>query len=568
MAQTKVPTETERVHQLQKHFSYLEKERSNWSSGIWQDIADYVCPIREDLQGTDQAGKIQGIKAYDGTAIYAVNLAADGTHGYMINPATEWLDLRLPRRLRQFEKEPSVRQFIEDKKHVLYYAYQNSNFYSEMRTFLRDGFSIGTASLYPERDIVSGKLAFNCLHPREGYIAEDKFGNVDTFFRKVKLTARQAEQEFGIDKLSEPIKNSFKNNPYQTYTFLNAVFPRTDFNARKLSSINKKYASIWCEFSGNKILKESGYDIFPYMVWRYSKSGGEVYGRSPAAFALPEIKSLNAIAKDLLGAAQMAVFPPLNVPSEMKGKVRLSPFGLNYMGSDFNRKISPILTGSNFPVGREWMEAKQDIIEKHFDVDLFLMFQRAQKEMTAREIIERMGEKASVLSARTGDLVNVLDSINDYVIYLETEAGNMPPLPDILMDYGSPKLDYVYMGPLAQAQKRLFETQGIRIGMETAMPIFQVQPETMDEINWGETVTQLLISNGFPQTAFNTPDAKMAIRQARQQAQMEDKQKVDADLSADTMKKLAQAMKNAGGTAGVKEIMAMLAGADGGAEGV
>jgi len=178
-----------------------------------------------------------------------------------------------------------------------------------------------------------------------------------------------------------------------------------------------------------------------------------------------------------------------------------------------------------------------------------------------------MGEKASVLSASIGDLTVVLDKIIDYVFYLETEAGRIPPLPDILMQYGGSNIDIVYMGPLAQAQKRLFETQGIRLGMELAIPLITAFPESADLINADETLKELLVSNGFPQTAFNSPEAIMAIRQARQQSQIADKQKVDADISADTIKKLAQALKNAGGTAGIQEIMAMLAGAGAGAEG-
>lgn len=537
-------SEIDRIQQLQKHFSYLEKDRSVWDRGLWQEIADYVCPIREDLQTTDQKGKIQGTKTYDGTAVYAVNLAADGTHGYMINPATQWFTLQLPRNLRQIENDASVRRWVDDLQSIIFSAFQDSNFYSEMRTFLRDGFSIGTASLDIEEDLVTNKLCFTTLHPREGYIAEDRFGNVDTFYRKVKLTARQAVQKFGMENLSDPVKNAVKSNPFETFTFLHALFPRDDFDMRKLVATNKRFASIWIEFDGKKILRESGNNVFPRMVWRYFKSGNEVYGRSPAASALPEIKSLNAIAKDLLGAAQMAVFPALNVPSEMKGKVRLTPYGLNYIGSDYNRRITPVTTGMNFPVGEKWADKKEAIIEKHFHVDFFLMLQRAEREMTAREIVERMGEKASVLSASIGDLSVVLDKIIDYVFYLETEAGRIPPPPDILMQYGGSNLDIVYMGPLAQAQKRLFETQGIRLGLELAMPILQAFPETADQINFDSVLKALLISNGFPISSLNTPEIIESIRTARQQSQTEDKQKIDADLSAETLKKLSQARKN------------------------
>lgn len=548
------------VQEIKKRFKYLEQKRSYFDTGIWQDIADYVIPIREDLKGNQQPGRIIATKIYDGTAVSALNLFADGLHGYMISPSIRWFTLRLPRNLRQIEDVPEVRHWIEDVQSDIYSAFQSSNFYSEMRTYFKDGGSIGTASLYMEEDIATGKIVFSCLHPREGYMAEDKYGEIDTFFRKVKLTARQTAQQFDKKDISQPIQNALENNPYQEFEFLHAVFPRTDFDNRKITSTNKRYASIWCEYNNNNILREGGYDLFPYMIWRYTKSP-DVYGYSPAAFALPEIKGLNAISKDLLGAAQMTVRPPFNVPIEMKGKVRLTPFGMNYYGSDYNRKITPVNTGMVFPIALDREEKKREIINKHFHVDFFLMLQQAERQMTATEIMERMGEKASVLSASIGDLSTVIDMIIDHVFEIELKSGRIPPPPDILMaSAGGKNLDIVYTGQIAQAQKRLFETQGIRTGLELAIPLLTVFPQAADLINSDETLRELLISNGFPQTALNAPEQIKTIRQQKSDQQMQDKQKIDQDLMAEVLKKLSQAVKNSGGISGVEELIKILSG--------
>ena len=549
----------DKATEIKRRFKYLEDQRRYWDSGIWQDIADYVIPIREDLQGNKQPGQIRATKIYDGTAVEALNLFADGLHGYMISPSIKWFTLRLPRQLREIENIPEVRLWIEDAQNCIYSAFQNSNFYSEMRSFFKDGGSIGTASLYMQEDIANGKLNFVCMHPREGYIAEDQYGNVDTFFRKVKLTARQAMQNFGESNLSDPVKNAFKSNPYQESQFIHAVFPRTDFDDRKMTSTNKRFASIWCELNANKLLREGGYDNFPYMIWRYMRSN-EVYGYSPASFALPEIKGLNAIAKDLLGAAQMTVRPPYNIPIEMKDKVRLTPFGMNYYGSDYNRKITPVNTGMTFPIAMDREDKKREIINKHFHVDFFLMLQQAERQMTATEIMERMGEKASVLSASIGDLTSTIDLIIDNVFLNETKAGRIPRLPDILRKYGGANIDITYMGPLAQAQKRLFETQGIKTGLDLAAPLLAIFPDTVDLIDADETIRELLVSNGFPQAALRTPEKVMEIRKQKSDQQIAEGQKVDQERITEILKKLSQASKNAGGVSGIQELSQLLAG--------
>jgi hypothetical protein len=559
-------TDEDKAKEVKNKFNYLKQKRNSWDSGIWQEIAEYVLPVRSDINTDRTPGKIQSTKIYDGTAVSALNLFADGLHGYMINPSVQWFTLRLPRQLRHLENIPEVRLFIEDAQHCLYSAFQNSNFYSEMRPYLKDGGSIGTASLYMEEDIATGKIVFMCLHPKEGFIAEDRFGNVDTFFRKVKLTARQAVQEFGKNKLSDSVINAFQSNPYTEFDFIHAVFPRTDYDDTKMVNTKKRFASFWVELSRDNILRESGYDYFPYRVWRYSKNSNEVYGYSPAAFALPEIKSLNSIAKDLLGAAQLTVRPPMNIPIEMMGKVRLTPNGMNYYGNDFNRRITPINTGINFPVALDREEKKREIIEKHFHVDFFLMLQRAERQMTATEIMEKMGEKASVLSASIGDLSTEIDGIIDNLWQIEFKAGRMPPVPDVLMQYGGANIDIVYLGPLAQAQKRLFETQGIKTGLELAVPLLAVFPDAVDLINSDEALKELLISNGFPQTALHSQEQIVKIRQGKSQQNAITNQKIDQERAAKMLKDLAQALKNAGGKDALDNILGDLTGQQQGQE--
>jgi len=538
--------EQEKCKEIKNRFKQLETVRSYWDTGIWQEIADYISPLREDLTGTEQPGKKQGTKIYDGTAVSALNLFADGLHGYMISPALQWFILRLPGRLRHLEKFPEVRLWIRDISEGLYSAFQNSNFYSEMRGYFRDGGSIGTASMYIDEDMVKNKLIFHTLHPREGYIAENKYGQIDTFIRKTKLTVRQAMQQFDKDKLSHNIQNAHKSNPYLEHEFLHYVSPREEYDDRKLMNTNKPFASIWIELNGDKILRESGFDMFPYMVWRYSVNGNDVYGRSPAAYALPEIKSLNVIAKSVLGAAQLSVEPPYNIPAEMKGKVRLVPHGMNYYGSDYNRRIYPLTTGINYPIALDREEKKRSIIEKHYHVDFFLMLAQAERQMTATEIMERMGEKASVLSASIGDLTTTIDQIIDYVFYIEMKAGKIPPPPPVLVEQaGGSNIDIVYTGALAQAQKRLFETQGITRSLEMILPILQIYPQGTDIINGDEAIREILISNGFPQGALNTAEITKEIRAQRSQIQTQETQKVNVERMSEVLKKLSQAAKNA-----------------------
>ena len=283
------------------------------------------------------------------------------------------------------------------------------------------------------------------------------------------------------------------------------------------------------------------------MVWRYSKSGKEVYGRSPALLALSDIKGLNLMAKTMLGAAQMAVDPPLNIPSDLAGKIQWKPRGLNYY-SDPSKVVHPATTGISFPIGVDREQAKQKIIEQHFQVDFFLMLARAEGTMTATEVMERQGEKAAVLGASIGRLQSeALNKAIDMVFRIENEAGRLPRVPDALLEYGGDAIDIVYMGTLAQAQRRLFKTQGIKQGLDAILPVLQISPEASDVPDWDETVRELLESSGFPQKLIKSKERVDALRQARQQAQAQENAINDAMSMAEGVKTASEADKNLGG---------------------
>lgn len=550
----------ELVKQILGRQSALESSRHVWEQE-WQDVADYVIPIREDIKGTRQSGERQGKKIYDGTAVSAAVLATDGIHGYHVSPAFTWFMYTMNR--KQLDKIHEIREWLQDGvEYAMYSALNRSNFYDEMWSFIYDGLTIGTAPLYMEEDMTEGRLVFENAHISECYIAENKYGEVDIFHRKRKLTARKAMQKFGAENLPPAIAQAYKTAPFSEFEFLHAVFPREDFDERKRGAKFKRYASIWLQ--GQHVCLESGYDNFPYAVWRYAKSGKEVYGRSPATMALAKIKGANLKEKALIGAAQLHIDPPLNVPSELMGKVQWKPRGRNAF--DDPARVPTIMeTGRGaFPIGIDMLERDDRVIKEFFHVDFFLMLAQLEGrgQRTAFEVSKLQEEKAAVLGAELAPLNKQLDGILDFVYYAELNAGRIPPPPDILLELVGESFEPVYMGPLAQAQRRLFGTQGIRSGLEALTPIAQLKPEILDRVDWDATATLILESSGFPQSAINTDDKVKALRDARTQAMAMENQKEDALAMAEGVKKVASADKDMDG--GIRE---MIGNAVGGGDG-
>lgn len=516
--------------------SQMEEVRSDYDNRNY-DIARYVNPRRELLKDSQRffnKGLARGKDAYSGVPNSALSVWADGMQGHMVSQSLRWFKSIVGD--PGLNTDDDVQMYLQDYDEAMYGEFNRSNFYAILGEWFRDAGSIGTATLYTEEDLNTLTAVHIPIHPREVYISENRYGEVDTIFRKFFLTARQAVEIFGVNSLNKIIKDNAEKQPEKRHEFIHAVFPNTDRMFNSLLSIHKQFASVYLSTEtkddGDGVVKQSGYDINPYAVWRLRKNSDEIYGYSPAADALVEIKQLNQMGRTLMKAAHMAVAPPQNVPEHMRGNVRLEPDGLNYYerGGD---KMSPVQNAMNFPIGIDREEKIQRIIEDKYRVEFFLILARAEREMTATEIMERQSEKAVLLGPQVDRLEQEgLAKVFDIVSDIADRAGRLPEPPQILIDaleeakhkgIRPVTIDVRFIGPLAQAQRRLFQMQPIKNGLNELAQASVIFPKVLDKVNPDKLAEEILDSTDFPQRLMRTDAELEEFRKQqeldRQQAQ-------------------------------------------------
>jgi hypothetical protein len=518
------------------------------------DIARYVNPRREllkDSQKYDNKGLARGKDAYSGVPNSALSVWADGMQGHMVSQSLKWFKTVMG--LRELNEIDEVQQYLQWYDEAMYSEYNRSNFYSVIGEWFRDAGSVGTAPLYIEEDLKNSRAVCTPMHLREIYISENMFGEVDTVFRKFFLTAKQAVEKFGTEKLNKNIIDCAKTNAEKKFEFVHAVFPNNDIVYGSILSIHKPIASVYLQQQGNPgedgdIVQQSGYDINPYAVWRLRKNSDEIYGYSPAADALIEIKQLNQMGRTLMKAAHMSVSSPMNVPEHMRGNVRLEPDGMNYYerGGD---KISPVNTSINFPIALDREEKIQRIIEDKYRVEFFLILSRAEREMTATEIMERQAEKAVLLGPQVDRLEQEgLSRVFNLIADVAEKGGRLPEPPQVLVDYvGEMKrrgvvpstIEPQFIGPLAQAQRRLFQMQPIKNGLNELAQASVIFPEILHRIDPDKLAERILDSTDFPQDIMRTDSE---LLEYRKQLAIEKQQAQQAEMMAqapDAYKKMS-----------------------------
>ena len=512
---------TDLTKTIMARFDRLKTGRQNWETH-WQEVADYMQPRKADVTKTRSRGDKRTELIFDSSPIQAVELLAASLHGMLTNPSTPWFSLRY--KDEGLDSDDEAKLWLEGVTETMYTAFNRSNFQQEIFELYHDLITFGTAAMFIEED-QTDLLKFSTRHINEIYITENDKGRIDTVYRRFKITLRAAAQQFG-GSLSEEAKNKVEKDPFDEIDILHAVYPRQDFNPAKKDKQNMEFESVYLEYKNGNELSVGGFVEFPFVVPRYLKASHEIYGRSPAMTALPDVKMLNEMSKTTIKAAQKQVDPPLLVPDDgFLLPVRTVPGGLNFYRSGTRDRIEPLNIGANNPLGLNMEEQRRTAIRNVFYVDQLLLQQGPQ--MTATEVIQRNEEKMRLLGPVLGRLQSeLLKPMIDRCFAILLRNNQFAPAPDFL---SGQDIEIEYVSPLAKAQKGT-ELSSITRAIEILGSLANVAP-VFDYINFDALVKHVADLVGVPQKVLKLQSQVNAEREqqaqlAEQQAQMQQMQQV------------------------------------------
>jgi hypothetical protein len=506
-----IASEPEVIQDHIQRLGQLKLQRELWRP-LWQDITDYVLPRRTFWDVDDSSGKTPSTKAYDGTAIASLQLLVDGMQGNMVSAAFPWLHMVMED--RRLQTIPGVADHLESIDEIILAVYQRTQFYESMNEFLMDLGSIGTAVMLVEDDVRNRSILFSTRHMKECYIAENRAGLVDVLYRGFTMTNRQIVETWP-DKIDERRKELAASTPFSRGNIIHATFPSADQGFRTIEEPRGAYTDLYIDQDMQKLLDPGGYyETFPYLVGRWRKNSDEVYGRSPAADAIQDILRVNQMAKDLLHTGHMASDPPLMLPASLKGKERIVPHGFNYMASD--EQIRTVDYSGSYPIGRDQQEAVEEQIKEIFRSKIFLLLQQLEHgPYTATEIRQRVAEQVAVLGATIGRFNNeVLVPLVRRTYGILRQTGTIPAPPPQLQ--GRMKVEL--QGPLAQAQRRTHQSQGVDAGMEFLERAVKLLPDGMDNVDQDEFYRIGLDAAGMPQRVIREIPMVEMVRKRRADA--------------------------------------------------
>ena len=517
----------------------LKSYRTPWEN-LWQDCGEYVNPNRGDFSTIRyRADTARYDKIYDTTAPLANENLASGLHGFLTSPSQRWFSLSTFD--DEINEEYEVKQWLNKTTNILYdkvFNIPDSNFNSQAHELYLDLGSFGTAVMMVQDNPGSG-ISFRTFHLADCYIQENDSGFVDTLYRRYKRTGRQLMERFG-DAVPEKIIKISQKDPYREFEVIHAVEPSESYGEPIKKPTQKAFKSCYVLLEEKTLLEEGGFDEFPYMVPRWSKVAGEIYGRSPSMTSLPDIKMVNAMMKTIIKAAQKLTDPPLLVPDDgFILPVRTVPGGLNFYRSGTQDRIEPLETKGRPDIGFDLLNNRREHIRAAFHVDWMQMpDQKGSPNMTATEVVARQEEKMRLMGPMIGRLqVEFLGPLIDRVFRIMLRKKQIPEAPGILEGQ---EMKILYTSPLARAQKS-GQLMTITRLFESMVPLFQAKPDLLDNMNTDETFRYFHHLLDAPAKILNTKEKVEEERQQRQEQQEQMMQAEQAKMESESAKNISEA---------------------------
>ena len=444
----------------------LINERSSFIPH-YMEIARFIQPRRGRFLISDRnKGDKRWQHIVNSAATQATRVCVSGLQNGTMSPTRPWFTLEMfDKSLREV---PGVNQYLFNVAHIIRTILNESNFYSVAPQVLEALILFGTAAMAHVDDF--DDVARFYAKPVGSYcIAVNDRLDTDTFYEEFEWTVLQIVNKFGIDNVSQAVKNAAMKGDldkyFPVYHFIEA---NQEFKPSSPWAKDKPFRQVYYEPSelknNNRYLMVAGFEEFPVYAPRWETTGYDAYGTNcPGMTALGDIKGIQVLERDKARATQLMVNPPMQGPPSLKNSpITLLPGGFTTVQpGEGNQKIESIYN-VNFPL-REVREDILDIrrrIDKAFFVDLFLAISEMEGIQPRNELDlmtrneERLLQLGPVLERVHRDFLSPL------IVRVFAQANRAGILPSPPAGLNGEAIKIRYVSSLVMAQKAI-ATQSI-----------------------------------------------------------------------------------------------------------
>jgi hypothetical protein len=279
----------------------------------------------------------------------------------------------------------------------------------------------------------------------------------------------------------------------------------------------------WCYHVIDKVSKEEivyrRMNSSPWVISRYSKIAGEIYGRGPLLTALPDIKTLNKTLELVLKNASLAISGVYTAADDgvlNPQTVKLVPGAIIPVarnGGPQGESLKPLARSGDFNVSQIVIQdlranIKRTLLDESLPPD-------NMSARSATEVVERMKELAQNLGSAFGRLINeTMVPLVARILSVMDERG----LIDLPLQVNGLEVKVAPVAPLAMAQN-MEEINNIMQFMQITQTL---GAEGLLAVKTGDLIDLLGDKLGVPSAIRNTAAERGFLMEQQKQLQQQE----------------------------------------------
>jgi len=492
----------ERYAEAKTNKSRTDNDRREAGKYVWPAAQDQVRNVHS------KDANVRTVEKYDDTAVRSAYRMTSGIFTYLMPAGSFWHGFKAQDYV--LNQQPEYQKWMSIAATQTHAELMRSNFQREMFLTIRSMIVFGTGVISVE--MIDGDIIFKSHHIGYMFFDDNSRGEIDTVYRQIFYTVRQAAQEFGINKLSKSAAKAFKAKKFtEKHEYVHVCAPNKDYDGRMGSG---KVRSFYICIPDKEVVKEDpDFKHLPYLVARFARTPGGIMGYGPAMEYIEDIRMLNRMARSYIESAEIANNPPMMAEDDgVVGQPVTGPHGMIYVRSGAQYP-QPYVSGINVQSNAEVISQMREVVRMAFFNDLFEPMGE-HRNMTATEVAARVEELIVIVTPAVVSLANEIFSpmlirILD-LLMKTTKKGKRIPEPPDSFDY-----DVVYQGRLALAMSNV-QANAQESVMAKYVPYAELSP-VFENIDMDKSIRTSWISAGAPAENLTDYDEMIEERQRRKQ---------------------------------------------------
>jgi len=488
-----------------------DARKEEWRT-IYEECYEFALPQRNLYSGHYEgktAGQNKMVRVFDATAINSTQRFANRIQSALFPPYREWCTLEPGNEIPR-ERRSEIREALEIYTGRMFDVIRQTNFDLAMSEFLLD-LCVGTAVMLVQPGDADAPVRFVPVPQYLVSLEEGPHGTVDNVYRKLRLRGEAISRQWPDAQIPEDLQRKIDQKPDEEIDLVEA----TVFNVDEDTYC---YHLIWPKDKVELVYRTM--NVSPWIVARFMKVPGEVYGRGPLCTALPDIKTLNKVKELVLKNASLAVAGVYTAADDgvlNPQTIQITPGAIIPVarnGGPQGESLRPLRSATDFNTSQLVINDLVMNIKKMLYDDSLPPDNMSARSAT--EIVQRMKELSQNLGSAYGRLITeAMTPIVRRVLYVMDEVG----LIDLPLSVDGLEVKVVPTSPLAQTQNMEDLEKVLQFGQIAAQ--FGMQGQVM--VNQEEMLEYIAEKMSVPQRLLNNAEQREAIvtqmQQAQQQAQ-------------------------------------------------